>query len=296
MSIVKNKTAFSGYSRRYKIEIIDKRDAIVQLKSSKISIKNLFKGLLIELKEFKYQIILYVLLGKVKSSDLSEYSPVYFNSFTKTVIGNKYFLDQCFNDIIYRLESWISHGSGWNVEEIVSQYLTLSSYLPLSGSTYSKLPKELDLPMKGLINIQNDDNKGFLWSHVRHLNCRGKNLWRIIFLLINFPVSKKDYCKISVMNRININVFCYGDKVVFPIYLSDQSFNDTLDLLLTSNHYVYIKDFNRLMFSKTKCKNKKWFCKNCLQYFSSKKVLLEHGRDCLLINGKQNVKLEKGLI
>ena len=26
------------------------------------------------------------------------------------------------------------------------------------------------------------------------------------------------------------------------------------------SHYVYIKDFNRLMFSKTKNKNKKHFC------------------------------------
>ena len=50
------------------------------------------------------------------------------------------------------------------------------------------------------------------------------------------------------------------------------------------------------MFSKTKCKDKKWFCKSCLQSFSSKKVLLEHGEDCLMINGEQNVKLEKGFI
>ena len=76
MSIVKNKTAFSGYVRSYKIEIVDKRDVIVQLKASKISIKELFKGLLIELKGFKYQITLCVLLSKVKNSALVEYSPV----------------------------------------------------------------------------------------------------------------------------------------------------------------------------------------------------------------------------
>ena len=89
LSIVKNKTAFSGYSRSYKVEIVDKTDVIAQLKSSKIVIKDLFKDLLLELKTFKYQIILRVLLSKVKSSDLIEYSPVYFNSLTKTVFGNK---------------------------------------------------------------------------------------------------------------------------------------------------------------------------------------------------------------
>ena len=41
---------------------------------------------------------------------------------------------------------------------------------------------------------------------------------------------------------------------------------------------------------------KKIFCKDCLQCFSSKKVLINHKEDCLMINGKENVKLEKGFI
>ena len=77
LSIVKNKTTFTDYARSYKIEIVDKRDVVVQLKASEISIKELFKDLLVELKGFKYQITLHVLLSKVKSSDLVEYSPVY---------------------------------------------------------------------------------------------------------------------------------------------------------------------------------------------------------------------------
>ena len=55
------------------------------------------------------------------------------------------------------------------------------------------------------------------------------------------------------MNEININVFPYENKIIFPIYLSDQKF-DALDLLLVNNNYLLIKDFN-----KTKCKNKKLF-------------------------------------
>ena len=105
LSIVKNTNAFSGYARTYKMEIVDKRDLVVQLKASKISIVEFFRDLLIELKGFKYQITLCILLSKVKGSDLVEYSPVYFNSLTKTIIGNKFFLDECFNEIIYRLES-----------------------------------------------------------------------------------------------------------------------------------------------------------------------------------------------
>ena len=59
---------------------------------------------------------------------------------------------------------------------------------------------------------------------------------------------------------------------------------------------VYIKDFNRFMFCKTKTKNKKYFCKSCLQCFSNENVLTKHEKDCLIIIGEQSVKLEKGTI
>ena len=95
-------------------------------------------------------------------------------------------------------------------------------------------------------------------------------------------------------------MFGYENELVFPIYVSDQKSEDSMDLLLLfdndKSHYVYIKDFDRFMFQKTKNKNKKWFCRSCLQCFSSKNVLTEHKEDCLIINGGQSVTLEKGTI
>ena len=61
-------------------------------------------------------------------------------------------------------------------------------------------------------------------------------------------------------------------------------------------HYVYIKDFDRFIFNKTKHKGRKYFRRNCLQCFSSEKILNERKKDCLVINGKQNVKLQIGFI
>ena len=73
-----------------------------------------------------------------------------------------------------------------------------------------------------------------------------------------------------------------------------------MDLLLVTDenksHYLYIKDFNRFMFHKTKNKNKKCFCKSCLQCFSSKNVLTEHKEICLNIDRAQSVRLVKGTI
>ena len=73
-----------------------------------------------------------------------------------------------------------------------------------------------------------------------------------------------------------------------------------MDLLLISNenksHYVYIKVFNRFICNKTRNKNKKYFCKCCLHCFSSEKILIEHKENCLIMNGKQSVKLKSGSI
>ena len=108
LNVVKSSNAFSGYARSYKVEIIDKKDPLVQLEVSKSSIEDLFKDLLNEIKGFKYQINLAVLLSKLKTDGSIEYSPVYFNSTTKTVINSDEFgLDQSFQEILYRIDNRI---------------------------------------------------------------------------------------------------------------------------------------------------------------------------------------------
>ena len=51
-------------------------------------------------------------------------------------------------------------------------------------------------------------------------------------------------------------MFGYENELVFPIYVSDQKFENSMDLLLLINdnksYYVYIKDFKTFMFHKTK--------------------------------------------
>ena len=61
----------------YKVEIIEKKDPIVQLEASKSSIKDLFSDLLNETKGSKYQISVKVLLKKYKLDGEIEFAPVY---------------------------------------------------------------------------------------------------------------------------------------------------------------------------------------------------------------------------
>ena len=62
-------------------------------------------------------------------------------------------------------------------------------------------------------------------------------------------------------------MFGYESGLVFPIDVSDKKFKESMDLLLLMDDNkslnVYIKDFDKLMFHKTKNENKKWFCKSC---------------------------------
>ena len=56
------------------------------------------------------------------------------------------------------IDNWINNGSGWNIESIESQYINISKYRPLVGSSYMELPADLKSRRKGLINIKNKDN------------------------------------------------------------------------------------------------------------------------------------------
>ena len=56
------------------------------------------------------------------------------------------------------------------IESIDGEYVNISAYSPLIGSTYIELPSGLKNSKKGLINIKKNDNKCFIWCHIRHSN------------------------------------------------------------------------------------------------------------------------------
>ena len=88
----------------HKVEIIEKKDPIVQLEASKLNIKNLFNDLLNELKGFKYQITVEVLLKKYDLNGEIEFRPVYFNSVTKTVTNYMFRLEKSFQEILFIID------------------------------------------------------------------------------------------------------------------------------------------------------------------------------------------------
>ena len=65
-SVAEISKAFRTYARCYKVEIIEPKDPLAQLEASKSSNEDSFKDLLNEMKGFKYQIPVTILLCKRK--------------------------------------------------------------------------------------------------------------------------------------------------------------------------------------------------------------------------------------
>ena len=178
------------------------------------------------------------------------------------------------------------------------------------GGSYIPLQKALNNLMKGLINLRNKNHKYIMWCHVKLTNPTNIHPERInkqdkkIAANLNcsdivFPLDINDYKKTEDRFQMQVNVFGYENKV-YPLYISKKSYDQTFNLLLITekdkSHYVFIKEFNRLMFSRTKHKDKKPHYMSCLQSFTTEEILSNHKKQCLLINGCQAVNDDSGTI
>ena len=194
--------------------------------------------------------------------------------------------------------------------------VNIPPYDPLAAGSYIELPKELNNSMKGLINIQNTDNKCLMWCHVRLLNARKSHPETVTskadkdiaasldYSDINFPVNAREPKKIEERFNINVNILAYDNenKKIYPLYISEKFIKQLLNALLITDedksHYVFIKDIEKLLSLQLPTKNvhKKHICLHCLQNFTSEDVLNKHKELCIKINGTQAAIYDEGII
>ena len=310
LNITQLRKALRNSTKSFIVDVIDIDDPLRQLNETKDFIKECLIKELLKLKGFKYIETLKVTFEKKQGNGITT-KTAFFNSKTKTLINAMEInevLQSSREELVKAIAQWISEGSGWTIQSVNAHYLNLTQYKPIKGSSYIELPKELQNPAKGLINLQNEDDACFGWCHVRHLNPKKKNPQRLYksdkqfiedkkvnYDGIEFPVTIKQYNQIEEQNKINVNFFCYEEEQIFPLYISKEKFEDHMELLLitegTKSHYVLIKDFNKLMYNQTKHKERKHFCMYCLQCFSSERVLNKHVENCIQLNGTQAVEM-----
>ena len=64
------------------------------------------------------------------------------------------YLNQSIFTIISNI-NFLGKGSGWIIDSVIDHNINISKFIPLAGNSFIELPKELDHPRKGLINIEN---------------------------------------------------------------------------------------------------------------------------------------------
>ena len=72
-------------------------------------------------------------------------------------------LEDSYAELISKIEEFQSRGSGWVLNKLLILDLHILEYNPLHASSYIPLPERL-ASNKAIINIQNKDQKCFLWS------------------------------------------------------------------------------------------------------------------------------------
>ena len=138
-----------------------------------------------------------------------------------------------YTTIITNIQKSLGKDSGWVIDSVTDDAISISRDNPLAGKSYIKLFKGLDHPKKGLITFQNTDNNVcFKWCLVRYLNPADLNTERITktnkymakrlnFKDIKFPVKAGNIHKIEKKkNSISISGSGYENKVKHPVHVS----------------------------------------------------------------------------
>ena len=118
----------------------------LQLKDNEYAITNTILDLLTKLKTFKFVTTLNLEFQKIESDDKTIKSTFNSNSKAKTIINERDIdnvFESIYSAIMSDIQKSLGQGSDWIINSVIDH-----KYKPLSGSIYTKLPKELDNPKK----------------------------------------------------------------------------------------------------------------------------------------------------
>ena len=197
-------------------------------------------------------------------------------------------------------------GTGWQLEEIIMMQLNIGKYKPLRGAGFLELPKAIR-DNKSILNIQNEDDRCFLWSILAALHpvAHDDHPYRVSKYVpyadelnmegIEYPVSFKDIPKFVKQNNISVHVIGYEGSY-FPAFQTYPELEKHVNLLLyekqCENHYCVVRNVDRMLSSQSKQNGKRSHCFYCFQGFGVEKLLIKHREYCQ-DHGFQSVQLPK---
>ena len=219
---------------------------------------------------------------------------------------------ELYNEMVEEIEEEIqkvknAEGSGWMFLKVEKLVLHITRWEPLNGSSYIPLDPYL-ANKKALINMQNEDDKCFMWTVLRAIHPKDTNPQRIDNDLkskqdsinmkgIHYPVDLKAIDRFETQNpNISISVLGYNKvDLVYPIRISKYTRcdHDIVLLLLKEavkgengkikekTHYTLVKNKSALIASQVNNhEHKRHLCLNCFNSFNSPETLETHKEYC----------------
>ena len=305
---VKRITAFKNNAIVYKMKILDNKDPLNQMMLLNDRKTYLLEKRLNLLKGVKCNETLEVKFEKLGSEGQMIEKSFTFTSKPQLIMsktGIETALQNMRSDIEIRIDRFTMEGSGWAVIGLLNHDLHVNKYDPLAARSYIPLPAEIQ-NKKATVNLKNDDDRCFIYclgraldpnpekNRLDRVNTHLKNVCETLGLnTIKTPVNLQDLPKIEKQFNVSINIYGHSNSDIYPIHSTYSTSAKHIDLLVTSNsetnHYVWIKNVNRLCYNVNKHARKKYFCKHCIQHFTNESILLKHMEDCMVLNGCQAI-------
>ena len=297
----KEASAFKKYTTQYVIINTDPSyDPLTFLNDASPAIINIF-NLNRNIKAILY---LNCVMKRTDSQGFTTIKKFGFHSKGQKLILDSTDIYEIYEEMIDEIEEEIqkvenAEGSGWVFVKVENLTLHTVIWDPLKASSYIKLPKELK-NKKAIINMENEDNKCFMWCVLRALNpSKDKHPSRIDKNLkskehtlnmdgITYPVDFRGIDRFESQNpEISISVLGYNEEEkVYPLKLSKYtgSEHDIILLLIKdrdNSHYCLVKNISALLYSQiNKHKEKRYFCLNCFNGFNTPESLNKHKEYC----------------
>ena len=293
-------SAFRNYTNQYVMyNTIANYDPMEFLADAKPAILNIFNSN----RNIKTILYLHCLMVRQEPGGLPTIKEFAFHSKDLKLVLEGTDESELYNEMAEEIEEEIqkvqeAEGSGWQFMKVIKLVLHTTRWDPINAGSYIDLPEALK-NKKAIINMQNEDDKCFMWSVLRALYPKDTNPQRVDKDLkskqdtlnmkgIRYPVNFRDIDRFESQNpEISITILGYNkDERVYPLKISRYTgCEHDITLLLIKDgeksHYCLVKNLSTLLQSQiNNHKGIRNICLNCFNGFNTPDSLNKHKEYC----------------
>ncbi|VDI40488.1 Hypothetical predicted protein [Mytilus galloprovincialis] len=214
----------------------ERYDLMLFFKEKQVDIVQILEDRLLR-NNIKFYMSVHVRMIKYSPDGKYDEAEPHFNSKVSTILQSgvseiPHELNKGFQKVFISFEEFIKNGSGWQLEEVLQLDLCVTKYKPLKGGSYLELPTSLKRS-NCILNIQNLDNKCFLWtvlSSMHNFQRNPENVENYVPFVnsvnmtgIEYPTPLSQISQFEKQNNtISVNIFGYEEGEIYPLYTSQR--------------------------------------------------------------------------